>query len=161
MSLHCCRLSVYRDQKQEMRKHHSAWRHIHKGNTIEKQGRGYHDGQNRGGGQQKGLRVRGTWHPRSCRCSSSSFINLAALGPPCSQGLFTSCGTRAQLPHSMWDLKSEIEPTFLHWRVDSSPLDCQGVLSVLVLNLGDGYLLVVSYSLRCNGLAKMFVQVFP
>ena len=59
----------------------------------------------------------------------------------------------------MWDLKSEIEPTFLHWRVDSSPLDCQGVLSVLVLNLGDGYLLVVSYSLRCNGLAKMFVQV--
>ena len=54
-----------------------------------------------------------------------------------------------------------IEPAPLHWRVDSSPLDRQGVLSVLVLNLGDGYLAVVSYSLRYNGLAKMVVQVFP
>ena len=58
-------------------------------------------------------------------------------------------------------LSQRSNPRSLHWRVDSSPLDRQGVLSVLVLNLGDGYLAVVSYSLRYNGLAKMVVQVFP
>ena len=50
----------------------------------------------------------------------------------------SSCGSRAQLLHGMWDPpRPGPNPCPLHWQADSQPLRHQGSPSVLLLDLGE------------------------
>ena len=54
----------------------------------------------------------------------SSHAGFSSCGLQALERRLSSCGSRAQLLHGMWDLPGPLCP--LHWQVDSSPLHHQG-----------------------------------